>query len=1408
MPEQAMGRRASTRRLRLRNGLLAAAALAASWALGGAARAETETCPEDGVLPQQALRIGGTGDSQPDLLVTGLCKVDKLGEYMFGTVNVVQGGRLVFVEPPTPVDRTKNRTAFWAEAIVIENGGSVEAGTGSEKPYGSNGNVLEIILYGADPSGGKPLTVPGRGVACHQPECGVPADVWANGAAQPVALPGFAAGQKDYFYPYHALPYDGAPLADGKPGYFGAKVLALSYGGKLLLRGYKGAQGAAAADADPKATGSSWVRLGGHLEKGQSTLILDPPVTDWTAGDRIVVTGTDYLPNHSEEFTITKVAGATLTLDRPAGWHHNGAVFPLAARLQNASAGFKAANRGSPLLTSAETRAAVALMSRSIRIVSGGDSAGEVFDWESPAEKQAAVLAFGADSPRSRSATERDPSYQYGGHVIARQGFETLQVQGVEFRWLGQGGRMGHYPLHFHMARKVPDGTYVKDSTIHESMTRWIVLHATQGVTLQRNIGYRSIGHGFYLEDATETDNRLFANLGIFARGAVAGPDNPRNIPGILARTQDQSVGNTGSLAARARSDVIYPTAFWITNGWNDFVGNMAAGAGTCGACYWLVPAGPNGMMSPMKWSGYAGLQARPGYEGSSPLKQFYANHCSTAMHSFNAVGSSSPCAAVGSWSGGKMQNADRLVAVPSLAPAPTFPASADPYYPDMVDLRSPTVCTPPTVPGGADDCQTVPKCDYADPKTCGITVLDSYTTAFNWPETNLGAIWLRGGWNLVDRLFMSDVQNGGVGLISSGDYTRAAAPLGYWTMISQSVFVGESQPGTGFASAAGPKKPDGKTACTVPTASAPNTCLALDAGTGYPLSNWATNRKFNIYDGPAYQDGNAYLDIAVSPCDSVETCMYFGTLGVRKSPKDPKKGYLPNAAIGWKQPNGFYYPPAFHSANLFFDKVDIRHYLTVPLFQPGTYLADGKAIQREFLGGYPDQDIPHPAPVPENLFDGFTDIDRQTVLNDVDGSLTGFETTISVNQDPFFSAPVQTAECLSNQQVVPANGCAGKTEPYTPTARTSPYAHVTTVVYPACAANADTSHQSAEQQALCGSGAPGPNVGRGGTWSQDCTGPFCTGVRLYRQYLTSDGAGGNDREWQAWKAKGCDTPAKAGTAECDVPFIRMAGANEWQRNALTANNGIFYIDTTRSLEAQNSSKDILDAGGRPRSVNVFQPGGTYHVFLLFAPESTKQTYQIYTGAGFDPKAGVKGVRVSPETVSFRTAPWDLPAGWTVEMIAGADPAVKDVLQVSVDFGKLPKSINLDPATDAGTCKPASFCTRTGNSCGCSLKPGDSALLQFGSGLKQSCDAICKSWAVKDLDCPEGGCLGFSFTLPAAFKADDRNHRPPPKAFPTDQPDSPWKTTVLKAAMAADAGSCHYTPAQTPTLAGSCRPKD
>ena len=106
-------------------------------------------------------------------------------------------------------------------------------------------------------------------------------------------------------------------------------------------------------------------------------------------------------------------------------------------------------------------------------------------------------------------------------------------------------------------------------------MTRWIVLHSTQGVLLQRNIGYKSIGHGFYLESGTETDNKFYSNLGIFARAAVDNPQNPRKLPGILGYTGenfkpflDKGKPVIAPLPADAfpwRTDYQHPTVFWIT---------------------------------------------------------------------------------------------------------------------------------------------------------------------------------------------------------------------------------------------------------------------------------------------------------------------------------------------------------------------------------------------------------------------------------------------------------------------------------------------------------------------------------------------------------------------------------------------------------------------------------------------------------------------------------------------------------------------------------------------------------------------------------------------------------------------------------------------------------------------------
>ncbi len=79
---------------------------------------------------------------------------------------------------------------------------------------------------------------------------------------------------------------------------------------------------------------------------------------------------------------------------------------------------------------------------------------------------------------------------------------------------------------------------------------------------------------------------------------------------------------------------------------------------------------------------------------------------------------------------------------------------------------------------------------------------------------------------------------------------------------------------------------------------------------------------------------------------------MYGGVPGMPYD-KTKKECFLPNAAIAWKQSNGFYYPPAFHSANLYFrDSVDIRHFVIEPLFVQGgkfAFQSDDEEVKKNY---------------------------------------------------------------------------------------------------------------------------------------------------------------------------------------------------------------------------------------------------------------------------------------------------------------------------------------------------------------------------------------------------------------------------------------------------------------------------
>jgi hypothetical protein len=457
--------------------------------------------------------------------------------------------------------------------------------------------------------------------------------------------------------------------------------------------------------------------------------------------------------------------------------------------------------------------------------------------------------------------------------------------------------------------------------------------------------------------------------------------------------------------------------------------------------------------------------------------------------------------------------------------------------------------------------------------------------------------------------------------------------------------------------------------------------------------------------------------------------------MGIPRDKVDPNNQngcILPNAAIGWKQPNGFYYPPRFHSENLFFRNVDIRHFLIEPLFTPGTMNVDVAQVEQDYCK-YPPGDS-------SQLFSAsFTDVDRQTELNDDDGSLSGNVASISLNKDSFYTTPIEEIECMSAQS-----------------SKQVPYDFVTTAIYPYCR---DTCFDPTTSQWW---------------WSSVCQDRSCAGLPIYRQYYTTDEGGAKDAQ-----------------------KIQMMGAGIGQRSTLTAwlgdatkdpIYGKYYIQTN----AQDDSMFKTN----------FQTGKNYYVFLLYTKPETKMQYQIYVGSGAGQDyltSGVQMVRVGTKTgdpqvtllnLPLQFAPGAWPSAWTKTYDSGTG-----ILTVTVDM-----SAFKDDFTKGFQefCGPSDYCT---------LDAGNTNCVCTDKAKAQGCyDDIC-AWAMtKALDCPSGGCLGFSFTLlgddahPGTKFEFDKDFRPAPEPYPAS-----WVSAKFNPAGSKDlAGCCYQYDPNNPPVSPTC----
>lgn len=255
----------------------------------------------------------------------------------------------------------------------------------------------------------------------------------------------------------------------------------------------------------------TWVKLGGTARVGGTTIILAEPVRGWRTGDRVIVTATklrrsgEYrLSNVETEERIIKGIGGT-TLELDR---------PL----------------GFPHEAIGDFRGEVANLSRNVVVES-------------------------AEPDKVR------------GHTMYHRG-SAGSISYAEFRHLGKEGVLGRYSLHYHRVGDTMRGSSVIGASIWDSANRWLTIHGTNYLVVRDCVGYRSIGHGFFLEDGTEVNNVLDRNLAVQAlRGKM--------LPG-QALPFDKNEG----------------AGFWWANSLNTFTRNVACENERYGYRFEATPTG------------------------------------------------------------------------------------------------------------------------------------------------------------------------------------------------------------------------------------------------------------------------------------------------------------------------------------------------------------------------------------------------------------------------------------------------------------------------------------------------------------------------------------------------------------------------------------------------------------------------------------------------------------------------------------------------------------------------------------------------------------------------------------------------------------------------------------------------
>ena len=394
--------------------------------------------------------------------------------------------------------------------------------------------------------------------------------------------------------------------------------------------------------------------------------------------------------------------------------------------------------------------------------------------------------------------------------------------------------------------------------------------------------------------------------------------------------------------------------------------------------------------------------------------------------------------------------------------------------------------------------------------------------------------VWIRPVWSALKHGRFA-TNKASVILVSSGGLDGNAP--GVWALLQDSVLVGMSQ---NNVERWGP--------CPVNSSKGPGcvdlTPVANDIiADGYPLPAFNL-LGYQIYDGPVRIFHNRFVNYNrnVTPhlTDADKAFLAGYTAYFQGFPATPKKRYEGDAALGWFKANQSAYPNATVSRGLTFENVDVRH----QIFTQAVNYGD------------------------------FQDGDRNTVIIDEDGTLTGFEVQdadkkavhgafpVSLNNLGFNHAGNSVDECLAEGQQ-----------------DTDVEARPTSLISPYGVATLEFQGNFPPSQAA----PPGPNPAQPATkqrltftkdYKDFCPGPLCDHQKME---LTSRNTLG---VWEPKVVSGvgytvaaspCSNPPNCTTGEAGIPARVSVGLTDAVKPVISAEHpfavrmGICYTNTDGS---------------------------------------------------------------------------------------------------------------------------------------------------------------------------------------------------------------------------------------------------